>query len=177
VLKLEPETSPAYCGGVNFDDGFNDLTSISEADGDNFVYMVANTMEHQLKIIQGGPDVGIYYDAGTIESNNFDAGKVTAFNSFYASATNRNPPTTDIQFQVAVGGDDTANCATYNYKFIGPDGTEGTKFATTSAAIPLSSTVQGYQNPGRCFRYKAYFSTLDTNQTPVLNDFTVNYSP
>lgn len=183
VLNIDPadvsgnnyESSPIHCGGLNYLPGFNDLTSVSEADGDNFVYLIANTMDHQLKIIQGGPDVGIYYDAGTLTSTGFDAGKATAFNSFYATATNRNPPTTDIQFQVAVGGDNNANCATYNYQYVGPDGTMNTKFATTSAAIPLSGPI-GYQNPGRCFSYKAYFSS-DSTQTPVLDDFTANYSP
>lgn len=176
VLNLDNESTPTFCNGLNFLAGFNDLTSVTEANNDSYVYMVANTMEHQLRIIQGGPDTGIYIGAGQISSKSFDATKAIAFNSFYANVT-KSLPTTNIQFQVAVGGDDNANCATYNYKFIGPDGSEGTKFATTSAAIPLSSSVQGYQNPGKCFRYKAYFSTQDTNQTPVLNDFTVNYSP
>jgi hypothetical protein len=182
VLNIDPgdsggdhEKNPIHCGGLNYLPGFNDLTSVSEADGDNYVYMIANTMDHQLKIIQGGPDVGIYYDSGTVTSTNFDVGKATAFNSFNATVVNRNPPTTDVQFQVAVGGDDNANCATYGYKYIGPDGTETTKFATTSAAIPLLGPT-GYQNPGRCFSYRAYFSS-DSTQTPSLNDFTANYSP
>jgi hypothetical protein len=136
--------------------------------------MIANTMDHQLKIIQGGPDIGIYYDSGTITSTPFDAGKATAFNSFYANVI-KPSASTDIQYQVAVGGDDNANCATYGYKYIGPDGTANTKFATTSAAIPLAGP-SGYQNPGRCFSYEAYLSS-DSTQTPSLNDFTANYSP
>lgn len=53
VLNMSNETSPAYCGGLQFDSGFNDLTSVSELDGDNFVYMVGNTIGNELKIIQG----------------------------------------------------------------------------------------------------------------------------
>jgi hypothetical protein len=175
VLNLDNESTPAFCNGLNFLPGFNDMTSVTEANNDSYVYLVANTMDHQLKIIQGGPDSGIYIGEGQITSKSFDAGKVTGFNGFNATVV-QNPPTTDIQFQVAVGGDDTANCATYNYKFIGPDGTENTKFATTSAAIPLLGP-SGYQNPGRCFSYKAFLTTTDNNQTPILDDFTVNYSP
>ena len=43
VLDLSTESAPTYCGGVNFIAGFNDLTSVTEANGDNYVYMVANT--------------------------------------------------------------------------------------------------------------------------------------
>jgi len=151
------------------------MTSVTEANNDSYVYLVANTMEKQLKIIQGGPDTGRYINAGQITSKYFDAGKATAFNSFYANIT-KVLGTTDIQFQVAVGGDDNANCNTLSYQYVGPDGTVNTKFATSSAAIPLSGPT-GYQNPGRCFSYKAFLTTTDNNQTPILNDFTANYSP
>jgi hypothetical protein len=151
------------------------MTSVTEANNDSYVYLVANTMEHQLKIIQGGPDTGIYINAGQITSKYFDATKATAFNSFYANIA-KVLGTTDIQFQVSVGGDDNANCATLNYQYVGPDGTANTQFATTSAAVPLIGPT-GYQNPGRCFSYKAFLTTTDNNQTPILDDFTVNYSP
>lgn len=175
VLNLDNEQAPVFCNGLNFLPGFNDLTSVTEANNDSYVYMVANTMEKQLRIIQGGPDSGIYIGEGQITSKYFDAGKATAFNSFYANVT-KVAGTTDVQFQVAVGGDDNANCSTVNYQYVGPDGTMDTKFATSSAAIPLAGPT-GYQNPGRCFSYKAFLSTTDNNQTPILNDFTVNYSP
>jgi type II secretory pathway pseudopilin PulG len=174
VLNNDTEATPNFCGGVDFNPGFNDLTSVSESDGDNFVYMVANTNQKQLKIIEGGPDVGLYFDSGTIDSTASDSGKLTTYNSFFASET-VNPPTTDIQFQVAVAGDAGANCASATYKFVGPDGTEATKFATSSGSIPLSGPT-GYQNPGRCFKYRAYLTTQDTNQTPTLKDFNINFS-
>jgi hypothetical protein len=77
VLNSSTEATPTYCGGINFDSGFNDLTSVSEADGDNYVYMVANTTVNELKIIQGGPD-GTYLDTGTMESTPLDVGYSTA---------------------------------------------------------------------------------------------------
>jgi len=175
VLNLDNEQTPLFCNGLNYLPGFNDMTSVTEANNDSYVYLVANTMEKQLKIIQGGPDTGRYINAGQITSKYFDAGKATAFNSFYANIT-KVLGTTDIQFQVAVGGDDNANCNTLSYQYVGPDGTVNTKFATSSAAIPLSGPT-GYQNPGRCFSYKAFLTTTDNNQTPILNDFTANYSP
>ena len=55
VLNISNESTPTYCGGLQFDSGFNDLTSVSELDNDNFVYMLGNTTSNELKIIQGGP--------------------------------------------------------------------------------------------------------------------------
>lgn len=180
VLNISAEASPAFCGSVNFDQGFNDLTSVSEADGDNFVYMVANTTEKQLKIIQGGPDTGIYVSTGTFESSAFDTNNTTAFNRFSANITN--PAQTSISLQIAVANAVNNNCADASYTFIGPDPSNytGSYFTpsglTISGAIPLVS-VSNYANPGRCIKYKTFFETLDNSFTPSLLDMTVNYSP
>ena len=175
VLNIDNESNPAYCAGLIFTPGFNDLVSVSEADLDNFVYMVANTNEKQLKIIQGGPDDGIYVEAGTFESNPYDAGSVVNFNRFSSSQTL--PAGTAITYQVAVAGGAGANCATESYSYVGPDGTIGTYFTSSDGSIPFASTEPGFTNPGRCFRIKAYLSATDNNQTPVLEDFQVNFSP
>lgn len=169
------ESAPAYCGGLNYNQGFNDLTSVSEADGDNFVYMVTNTNEKQLKIIQGGPD-GTYVGDGDYTSAPIDVGYSTTFNNFIASVSAS--PTSSINFQFAAadtGGDGT--CASSSYVFTGPDGNTSTYYATTSAAIWLGNPGNGYKNPARCLKYKAYFSTTDYNFTPELEGMTINYSP
>ena len=180
VLNISTETTPNFCGSVNFDQGFNDLTSVSEADGDNFVYMVANTNEKQLKIIQGGPDVGIYVSEGTFESPVFDTTNSTAINRF--NATINNPAQTSISLQVAVANAVDGSCTNALYTFIGPDSSDypGSYFLpsgnTISGPVPLTN-YQNYSNPGRCIKYKSYFSTLDNSYTPSLLDITVNYSP
>ena len=180
VLNISNEASPAFCGSVNFDQGFNDLTSVSEADGDNFVYMVANTTEKQLKIIQGGPDTGIYVSSGTFESRAFDANNTIAFNRFSANITN--PAQTTISLQVAVADAGSSGCSNANYTFIGPDTADytGSYFTPTGSsitgAIPLANTFN-YHNPGRCLKYKVFYSTLDNSFTPSLLDINVNYSP
>lgn len=179
VLDIGNEASPTYCGGLNFLSGFNDLTSVSEADGDNFVYMVANTNEKQLKIIQGGPDTGIYVNSGTFTSGIYDLGSQAAVNRLTASVDQ--PANTTVSMQVAVapaGSDGTCNTATYTY--VGPDGTPNTHFTpngTTISGIIPTNTTGTYQNPGRCLRYQATLSTTDTNVTPTLYDVTFNYSP
>lgn len=174
VLDSATETTPNYCGGLNYDIGFNDLTSVTEADLDNFVYMVANTDVNELKIIQGGPD-GRYSDTGTIESATFDAGYNTAFNRF--SVTSTIPASTNIKYQFAVADAVSGSCTGVAFSYAGPDGTSGTYYTTTSAALALDDNGSGYENPGRCFRYKAFFDTTDFDTTPTLEDITVNYSP
>jgi len=180
VLNIETEATPTYCGGINFLPGFNDLTSVSEADGDNFVYMVANTMEKQLKIIQGGPDTGIYVASGTFLSNPLSIATPSAFNRFVASVAQ--PTDTTIRMQVAVATPSAGICASGSFSYVGPGGSTTTFYtpvgASISAAFPIG-LFGNYQNPERCFGYKALLdiNAGDYSQTPVLNDMTVNYSP
>lgn len=187
VINIDPndasgnrELDPTYCGGVFYLPGFNDLTSVSEADGDNFVYMVANTMEKQLKIIQGGPDSGIYVASGNFESNPLKLATPSAFNRFTASVSQ--PANTTIRMQISVATPSAGLCALSNFNYVGPGGDSGAFFTPVGASIsgtfPIGS-YGNYQNPERCFGYKALLdiTTGDYNQTPVLNDMTVNYSP
>lgn len=174
VLNSETEATPAYCGGINFDQGFNDLTSVSEADYDNFVYMVANTNLNELKIIQGGPD-GTYNANGTFESATFDPGFSATFNRFTATTTI--PSQTNLQYQFAVADAISGSCAGASYSYTGPDGTASSYYLATGSALLLNDDGSGYENPGRCFRYKAFYDSIDQNQTAVMNDIMVNYSP
>jgi hypothetical protein len=173
VINISNESSPAYCGGVQFNSGFNDMTSISEADGDKFVYLVGNTTVNELKIIQGGPD-GSYLGPGVFESSIFDATTSATFNRFDANAVI--PTNTSIRYQVAIANAVNNNCTAANYVFVGPDATTSTYFATSSA-IPFHSGGTGYVNPGRCMKYRAYLSTTDYNVTPTLTDILFNFSP
>lgn len=173
VLDISSENAPLYCSGINFNQGFNDLTSVTEADFDNFVYMVANTDANELKIIQGGPD-GTYLDQGTIESSPLDVGYSTAFNSFVS--TNTRPANTDLKFQFAGADAVSGSCALASYSFTGPDGTSGSYYAATGSAL-FVGTAGSYKNPARCLKYKAFLSTTDFFTTPVLQDVIVNYSP
>ncbi len=173
VLNNETEATPTYCGGVNFNQGFNDLTSVSEADGDNFVYMVANTQEKQLKIIQGGADNAIYSASGVFESQTFDAGSDAMFNRF--SVTTTIPDNTSISFQVALQHAINGSCNGVTYNYVGPDGTANT-FFTQGDKFQIDTDGSGYENPGQCMRYKVFMTSSTQTQTPVLPDITVNYS-
>lgn len=174
VLDNTTEATPTYCGGLNYDQGFNDLTSVSEADGDNFVYMVANTNEKQLKIIQGGPDNAVYVSSGTFESQTFNTGHDVMCNRF--SVTGDIPAQTTLTYQVSVEHAINGSCNGVTYNYVGPDGTLNTYFSTSSA-MPRSADGPGYENPGQCIRYKVYMSSLNQLQTPTVYDFGINYSP
>ncbi len=188
VLNMDNEETPTYCSGLNFDTGFNDLTSVSEADYENYVYMVANTTDNELKIIQGGPDNAIYLPSGTFESQPFDTASVDAstvlrtFNRMLANIIQ--PATTSVKIQVAVRPITGSSCSlsSNDYKYVGPDGSE-TSFYTSANSIISDKIPFGnyygsaYINPERCFRYKVYLeSPTDQRLTPVLQDITWNYS-
>jgi hypothetical protein len=180
VTDMTTEATPVACGSLNFDTGFNDLTSVSELDGDNYVYMVANSTSNELKIIQGGPDSAIYVASGTYESSTIDANSSSAFNRFTASVSL--PSSTSISAQVASAPAVSGSCDGATFSFVGPNGDPNTYFtvntASISGVIPFGNYVSNaYQNPGRCFRYKTWFSTTDQTRTPVIYDFITNYSP
>jgi len=172
VVKIDNEVTPSYCGGLGYAPGFNDLTSVVEADFDTFVYLVANTNEKQLKIIQGGPD-GTYVDSGSYESSACSSNYATAFNRILSTISQ--PSNTTVQAQVAVSPSVSGSCTGATYNYVGPDGTSGTFYTPNSASI--SGSVPFSINPGQCFRYKLFFNTTDYNATPQVNDFSTNYSP
>ena len=174
VLDSTTEATPTYCGGLNYDIGFNDLTSVSELDGDNYVYMVANTAANELKIIQGGPDNAIFVPSGTFESQVLSAASEAMFNRFNVNATTM--PQTTLTYQVAIAKAINNSCSGVSYSYVGPDGTSGTYF-TTSSVLPVSTSPTGYQNPGQCVRYKTYMTSADQLLTPILYDIYFNYSP
>lgn len=174
VLNSSTEATPAYCAGINFDQGFNDLTSVSEADSDNFVYMVANTTVNELKIIEGGADDAVFVSTGSFTSAPFDGINESMFNRFFT--TTNVPSQTTLNFQIAVADPVGGSCTSANYVYVGPDGTSGT-FFNSASELPKNSDGSGYENAGRCMRYKVYMTSSDQLQTPTVFDFGVNYSP
>lgn len=172
VVDIGNESSPSYCGGVNYNQGFNDLSSVIEADNDKFAYMVSSTGANELKIIQGGPD-GSYLDSGTYESTTLDIGKKVAFNRLAANTTL--PANTTLTYQIAAADAINNSCNGVTFSYIGPDGTSNTYFPPSGGAIPLI-TSGNFNNPGRCIRYKAFLTTTNYNVTPQLLDVSINYS-
>jgi len=111
--------------------------------------------------------VGGYFSSGTLASSVLDTGKSSAFNRI--SFTGSLPANTMIGFQAAV-----SNSPTGPWLFYGPGG--------TSSETDLYSVAEGQglwlgANQGRYFRYKALLKSTDGENTPILKDVTINYSP
>lgn len=173
VIVVDNEANPSRCGGLEVDEGINDVDSVLEADGDAYSYVLTAVQNSELKIVQGGPGGG-YSTTGFYESAPFDAGYSTAFN--YVIATLTTPFLTTANYQVAVAEPVSGTCDNASYHFVGPDGS-GDTFYLDEGAVPLGNRGSGYINPARCFKYKVYFETSEIISSPVLSDFTVNYSP
>lgn len=171
VIDITTESSLSKCGGLDVNTGVNGAATVVEQDGDAYAYIITGDANNELKIIEGGPG-GRYSLTGVFESRTFATTTSAAFNKFEATITE--PSSTDLTFQIAVTNSD--NCEGANFVFVGPDGTENT-FFTTASAIPFNMDGAGFENPGNCMRYKAYLSTTDRNQTPILHDISINYSP
>ncbi|OGN94727.1 MAG: hypothetical protein A2Y89_01260 [Chloroflexi bacterium RBG_13_51_18] len=110
-------------------------------------------------VFQGAP----YYTSGNLTSSAYDTGGASDFGNI--SWTAATPSGTAIKFQIATNNDS----ATWDFK--GPDGTSGTYYTSSGAAI-----WSGHDSD-RYIKYKAFFSTSDTGVTPVLNDISINYTP
>jgi len=176
VIDISNESNPVRCGGLNIDSGIKGISSVLEQDGDAYSYIASGDINSEFKIIEGGPG-GQYASTGTFISGPFDAGFQTAFNRFDVSVNRQN--VSDIQFQIAVAPAVEDNCVGATYNFVGPNASSSAFFTTsvTSGIELFNFTVPTILNPGRCFKYKAFFSTTDPLSTAIFYDITVNYSP
>jgi type II secretory pathway pseudopilin PulG len=179
VLNINDETSPVRCGGLTLPSGYaiNALSSILEADGDAYSYLLTSDSSKEFKIIEGGSG-GAVSSSGVYESATFDTSVSSANNRFTPTFTT--PANTVVQFQVSMANKVSGSCpATGGYTFVGFDGSMATKSTLTSGqsyTFPFS-VAYNYANPGQCVRYKAYLESTDGTSTPVLNDVTINFSP
>lgn len=170
------------CGGFTLSGGsqIRAIVPVSEADKDNYAYIITDDSTGWFQIVPGGSGSGT--GSGGVGTFTFVSQPIpiptlaaaATFNSFSPVADI--PSTTSIKYQVAVA----PTCAS-TFTFIGPNGSTDSNTDTfaTSSAIPLqaASGVTGYQNPGKCFKYKAYLTTSSSAFSPILHQVTVNYSP
>lgn len=179
VIDVTTETSPARCSGLNIDTGVNGVAGVLEADGDAYSYIITGDASSELKIIAGGAGIQ-YSSSGDFTSKVATISATATFNRVTAELAQ--PSATSIRMQVAGADQVSGSCTGATYNFVGPDKTAGTYFTssdglTISGSLPFDDDGVGYENPARCFKYKAYFTSSDITQTPVLYTVTVNYSP
>jgi hypothetical protein len=173
VLDITNEAHPSRCGGLQYNTGLYGVAAVKEADGDAYAYIITGDNPRKLRMIQGGPD-GPYLESGTFESSIIDIGKDVTFNRFEVTATV--PAETTAEYQVAIADPVSGSCDGANFVFVGPDGTENTRFGASSA-LPLDDNGTGYENPARCVRYRTYMTTTNYNVSPTLFDITFNFAP
>ncbi|HYM65618.1 MAG TPA: hypothetical protein VES68_04040, partial [Candidatus Sulfotelmatobacter sp.] len=98
----------------------------------------------------------------------------------YLSATVSAPLNTTLQFKVALKDPVNNSCSLVSFAnsdFVGSDGQSSSYFPSTGGVIPFDNNGSGFENPARCARYRAYLSTTDSTQTPVIYDVSISYSP
>ena len=177
VLNISNIDSPQYCMPQGFAlSGITEISAIAslvEPDGDAYSYILTNDTSNEFQIIQGGPG-GQFAPYGLFESRTFDATVESMFNGITSTITT--PPQTTLTYQVAIAHAINNSCDNVSFNFVGPDGTSNTSFGSTGT-ISASTDGIGYENPGRCFRYRASLNTSDITQAPVLSDVKLNYSP
>lgn len=174
VINIADETNPVLCGGIDINSGINGISTVSEPDSDSYSYIITGDATTELKIIEGGPG-GTYTTEGIFTSSIIDIGSVVAVNSLHSTVTK--PTGTDVQFQIAVAQAVSGSCSSADFIFVGPDGTANSYFPSAGGAIPIDQDGIGFENPGRCVRYKAVLSTTDRDVTPVISEVSINYSP
>lgn len=139
--------------------GASSIYSESTNAGDAWTDFVNRDIFYQFSAIAEGG----HFSSGEYISRTFDAGQDVAFNRVFWSSTILTG--TELKFQIATNSDAST------WIFVGPDGTSSTYFTPSSAqAINFTNIL------GRYFRYKAFFNTTNGDLTPILDNFSVNYS-
>ena len=182
-----PDLLP-QCGGMEINSGINGISTVFTTSERAYSYIITGDQTSELKIVEGGPGAGggAYSLSGVFESQTFDVTSVSsepqvAFNRLF---TDINEPAlvTEIKMQVAIADPVAGSCDSVNFDFVGPDKTDQSYFTSTGTSIienqiPFDNDNVGYENPGRCLRYKAFLSTQDETLTPILNEVVINFSP
>ncbi len=179
VIDLANESSPIRCGGRNLDSGINGVASVLQTNGFAYSYIITGDSSSELKIILGGAGAGNNHSlTGVFESRTFDGGGEVAWNSF--STTAAVPQSTTLRFRVAIKDAVNNSCVGVSFAsndFVGSDGQSNSYYPSTGGLLSFDNNSSGYENPGRCSRYRAYLDTTDSTQTPVIYDVNFNYSP
>ena len=55
LVDIANEATPSRCGGLNIDTGVKGVSSVLEADGDSYSYIITGDSAAELKVIEGGP--------------------------------------------------------------------------------------------------------------------------
>ena len=173
VLSVSNLQAISEFGSIALPTNNSDVNGISVV-GD-YAFLATDHNNRELQIVEAGTG-SKFVKFGTFESQTFDctvptppateicAGDKAGFNFLTWSGQKQGP--TDIQLQIATNDDNST------WNFVGPDGTESSFYENPEnpGSIPLNFVQSRY------FRYKVILSG-NGGVTPILDDFTLNYSP
>lgn len=172
VVKLENETAPEKCGGLDNNYGIYGVQTVVDEFGNAWSYVLSGNANAELMVILGGESGGgggngqgsYYLESGSYESSVFDTNVESPY--YYSISWDETLlDNTDLRLQVRAGS--TADLSSVNWA--GPDGTDGTYFTNPQGEL-LPSLVQSK----RYIQYKAFYSSDKVN-TPVLEEIRINY--
>jgi len=168
VFNIENEGNISKCGGLALSTGANEITSVSDFNGNAYSYIVTQDTSSELKVIRGGPGGGFggglgYPMSGDFTSRVFDTGMSAGYLAI--SWVNTVPSGTDLRLQIRTGNSSDLSAVAWS----GPDGTASTYFTSENGEL----LPQAIQNK-RYVQYKAFY-TSDSISTPILESVRVNY--
>jgi type II secretory pathway pseudopilin PulG len=168
VLNLVDETNPKHCGGMQVDNGINDIDSVRDVDGNVFSYVMTRDNSTEFKIVRGGPGGGGnggigYIEYAEFESAIFDSESETAkyFLLEWAESLIVN---TDIRLQIRTGSTTDLSSAQWY-------GTGGLNTYFTESGQSIPSDVNG----NRYFQYRVILETTNPAVTPSFEEITLYY--
>lgn len=109
-----------------------------------------------------------YLPSGEFESSIFDLGTTVEFidMDWEPFAQPAETGASSLRFQIATAASSTPP----SWDYLGPDGTASTYYDENAVSIHESHDNDQF------LRYKAFFSTADTDFTPTLSDLTISYT-
>jgi hypothetical protein len=109
--------------------------------------------------------LGAYVSNGTLYSSTFDTGSASNFYQFLYQPTSQPVATGDsVRFQIATGN------STSSWTYLGPDGTAGTYYNSTT------TDISAVTNGTRYLRYKMLLSTASSSFTPSVSDIQFTFT-
>jgi type II secretory pathway pseudopilin PulG len=111
--------------------------------------------------------------AGYYESSVVDLGQSTTLNTINPKV--QTPLDTQVLFQLSLTDAPSDNCQDAPTSFTGPDGSPDS-FYTGAQMVRFEDDGQGFENPGRCFKYRAFLTSQNSANSPIFESFQVNFS-
>ncbi len=168
VIELDDELNLSKCGGLEVNEGINDVDSVIDSEGNAWAYVLTERANEEFLIILGGESYSSggdeFYTTGTYESIVFDTGST---NTIYYSIIwdEQLFENTDLRIQMRTG--DNPDLSAIEWR--GPDGTNSTYFTDPNGEY-IPATFQNH----RYIQYKVYFSS-DKVYTSILDEIKFEY--